>query len=222
MYQQLIHYIDMKSFGNWDIQDLTFTFGLVEVENSPILSEWSNAAIVLSEKEIEMLQLLRAKILQLGEDWNEDELKMNYIAPIMLLANYGAKNAYNAFFQRSLATTVQGTELGGIVDMIIARGWAKPTMPYFFLHEYKQDQAANKGSARGQLIAAMLAAQVLNANDKPLFGVYLIGASWRFVVLEARNYAVTRFDATKQEDLFQIFAMLKWIKTYIEKDLGLI
>lgn len=212
----------MKSFGNWDTQDLTLTFGLIEVENSDTLSEWLKAPIVPSERETEMLNLLRKKILQLGEEWNEDELKMNFIAPIMLLADYGIINAYNAFFQRTLTAVVQGTEMGGIVDMVVARGWAKPTMPYFFLHEYKQDQTTNKGNARGQLLAAMLTAQALNANEKPLFGVYLIGASWRFVVLEGKKYAVKRFDATEKEDLFQIFAMLKWIKVYIEKDLGLI
>lgn len=212
----------MKSFGNWDTQDLTFAFGLLEVETSDTLLAWVSTSITPSEKETEMLQILRKKILMLGEAWNEDELKMNFIAPMMLLADYGMLNTYNAFFQRTLTAVVQGTEMGGIVDMVVARGWAKPTMPYFFLHEYKQDQTTNKGNARGQLLAAMLTAQALNADDKPLFGVYLIGASWRFVVLEGRKYAVKRFDATEKEDLFQIFAMLKWIKGYIEKDLGLI
>ena len=211
----------MKSFGNWDIQDLSLTFGLDKVEHLPTLTNWLQASFEVSAQETSVLNQLQERLDALGEDWNEDELKMNFISPIMLLVGYGIKNNYNYFFQRGITATVQGTEMSGIVDMVIASGWTKPTKPYFFLHEYKQDQA-NKGSARAQLLAAMLAAQSSNANEKPLFGVYLIGASWRFVVLEGKNYAVKRFDATEKEDLFQIFAMLKWIKVYIEKDLGLI
>jgi hypothetical protein len=212
----------MKSFGNWDTQDLREAFSLVESESLQTLSEWLNATHIPSQKETEMLQFLEEKIIEFEEDWNEEELKMNFISPIMLLVGYGVKNNYNAFFQRSLNAAVEGNEIGGIVDMVVASGWTKPIKPYFFLHEYKQDQATNKGNARGQLLAAMLTAQALNANEKPLFGVYLVGASWRFLVLEGKNYAVKRFDATEKEDLFQIFAMLKWIKVYIEKDLGLI
>lgn len=98
-----------------------------------------------------------------------------------------------------------------------AKGWESPMQPYFFLHEYKQEE--KKGDARAQLLAAMLVAQVINGAEKPVYGVYLIGASWRFVVLLGKSYAVKRFDATEEEDILRIFQMLLWIKVYIKNEL---
>lgn len=111
-------------------------------------------------------------------------------------------------------------EIGGTVDMEIAKGWIKPVKPYFLLHEYKQEQGS-KSDARAQLLAAMLAAQALNQDNKPVFGVYLVAASWRFVVLYEKEYAVYRLDATKKEDILQIFCMLQWIKQWIHTELNL-
>ncbi|MFN0203884.1 MAG: hypothetical protein ACKVTZ_20350 [Bacteroidia bacterium] len=210
----------MKSFGNWDTQDLRLTFGLDDTDTSLLLTEWADYQADISEFEKKEINELRKDLAALHEAWNEDELKMNFIAPLLRLVHYGAEKRYKAFFQRSLSCKIADIEMSGIVDMVIASGWEKPSTPYFFLHEYKQEQAG-KGDARGQLLAAMLTAQALNQNEKAIFGVYLVGANWRFVVLENKTYSIKRFDATKEEELLCIFSMLQWIKKYIETDLGL-
>ncbi|MFN0201348.1 MAG: hypothetical protein ACKVTZ_07495 [Bacteroidia bacterium] len=208
----------MKSFGSWDTQDLHFAFGLQDVDTLPILNDWISNSCEIPENIANELEDLRKAIFSLNEDWNEDELKMNFIAPLLRLIHYGKKDTYNAFFQRSLSATINDIEIGGIVDMEIAKGWKKPIKPYFFLHEYKQDQGG-KSDARAQLLAAMLAAQTLNADEKPVFGVYLVAASWRFMVLEGKEYAVYRLDATKREDIHAIFCMLQWVKNWIHQEL---
>ncbi len=208
----------MKSFGTWDKQDLHLTFSLEEVEMLPHLHDWCDYVAKIDGNTLLELEDLRKELASLNEDWNEDELKMHFIAPLLRLIHYGKKGTYNTFFQRSLSATINEIEMGGIVDMEIAQGWEKPIKPYFFLHEYKQEQGG-KGDARAQLLAAMLVAQALNKDEKPVFGVYLVAASWRFVVLEGKEYAIYRLDATKKEDLDQIFSMLHWIKKWVHTEL---
>jgi hypothetical protein len=210
----------MKSFGTWDTQDLHLTFRIQDVEMLPQLSEWLQFSIEIDAATLTELEALRRELDSLNEDWNEDELKMHFIAPLLRLIHYGVKDTYNTFYQRSLSAIINDVEMGGIVDMEIAKGWKKPIKPYFFLHEYKQEQGG-KGDARGQLLAAMLVAQALNKDEKPIFGVYLVGASWRFIVLYKHEYAVYRLDATKKEDLMQIFYMLSWVKQWVHKELAI-
>jgi len=207
----------MKSFGTWTVQELRETFQLDDVNILPELAEWLSANAEIETRLLTELNELREELIALNEAWNEDELKMHFIAPLMRLVGYGTKGKYNAFYQRSISAKVENIEIGGIVDMLVARGWESPTKPYFFLHEYKQEE--KKGDARAQLLAAMLVAQAQNGNKNPVYGVYLIGASWRFVVLMGNKYAVKRFDATEEEDLLKIFQMLKWIKQYVEKEI---
>jgi len=206
----------MKSFGSWTTQELRNTFGLNSVERLLALTEWLKADEVPTEAEKQELSTLRAELDSLYEAWNEDELKMNFIAPLIRMVGYGKKNTYNKFYQRSISAKINNIEINGVVDMLVANGWESPTKPYFFLHEYKQEE--KKGDARAQLLAAMLAAQILNADEKPIYGVYLIGASWRFVVLVGKEYTLKRFDATEEEDLLKIYQMLRWIKNYVEKE----
>ncbi|MFN0203207.1 MAG: hypothetical protein ACKVTZ_16895 [Bacteroidia bacterium] len=210
----------MKSFGNWTTQELRNHFGLDDKESLTALTEWVNVQESLDAQEEKEISALRKELAALNESWNEDELKMRFIAPLMHLIGYGEKGKYNFFYQRTLSAKVGNEELNGIVDMVVAKGWESPMIPYFFLHEYKQEE--KKGDARAQLLAAMLVAQALNGNEKPVYGVYLIGASWRFIVLVGKDYAVERFDATKEQDIVKIFQMLKWVKHYIEKELGIV
>ncbi|MFN0200544.1 MAG: hypothetical protein ACKVTZ_03445 [Bacteroidia bacterium] len=211
----------MKSFGTWDTQDVHSTFGVLPVPMLPSLAAWLAATEELNLLEIAELESLREDLISLNENWNEDELKMHFIAPLMHLVHYGKKHTYNAFYQRSFSAVVGEYEIGGVVDMLVAKGWEKPSTPYFFLHEYKQEQGG-KADARAQLLSAMLAAQALNPSENPIFGVYLVGASWRFTVLEGKSYAIKRFDATEEDDLLQVFNMLRWIKHYVERELSIV
>ena len=218
----------MKSFGSWDKQDLHFTFGIEDVEMLPQLAEWIEYEVKIDATTLLALENLRNDLFLMSEDWNEDEMKMQFIAPLLHLVHYGKKGTYNTFYQRSLSATINDIEIGGVIDMEIARGWSKPVKPYFFLHEYtctersrSEQEQGGKSDARAQLLAAMLAAQALNQDNKPVFGVYLVAASWRFVVLYEKEYAVYRLDATKKEDILQIFCMLQWVKQWIHTELNL-
>ncbi len=70
----------------------------------------------------------------------------------------------------------------------------------------------------------MVDAQILNETpEKPLFGCYMIGRLWFFIVLKQNIYSVSRaYDATQTDDLSEIIEILEKVKIYIHKDLGLL
>lgn len=208
----------MKLFGSWTMEELHQQFGLQEVDSILLMEEWAESGIELTATEKQELAYLCKEAQLQSEYWNEDDLKMNFIAPIMRLVYYNVRYLYKAFYQRSFQAKIGEIEIGGTVDMLVAKGWYSPTIPYFFLHEYKQEQGG-KADARAQLLAAMLAAQTLNPSEKPVLGVYLVGASWRFTLLQGKKYCIKRLDTTHEHELIQTYKMLKWVKAYIEQTL---
>jgi len=66
-------------------------------------------------------------------------------------------------------------------------------------------------------MVAMVTAQLLNQDDHPLYGAYLIGRYWHFAILTGQEYSVhTGFNASDDE-LLQIFQALRQMKSIIER-----
>lgn len=62
----------------------------------------------------------------------------------------------------------------------------------------------------------MLIAQHNNADNKPIYGGFLVGRSWCFTTLIGKRYCLSRqFDATVKKDLFQIVYILRALKALI-------
>jgi hypothetical protein len=108
-------------------------------------------------------------------------------------------------------------DLRGRVELLVAMGEQRPRQPFFFLHEYKPQYKSTPNDPVGQLLITMVATQELNETPRTLYGVYVVGKLWQFVVLEGKNYAVSMsYDTSKISDLFKIFSILKRCKIYIE------
>jgi hypothetical protein len=147
-------------------------------------------------------------------DWNETELAYNFIGPVMALARFSTKQ-FNFFAERPLSGIVDGIEMGGRPDGIIASGFREPQQPYFCLQEYKKEKDP-EGDPAGQVLAAMLVAQEINKHRLPVYGCYVKGEVWHFMTLENRAYAVSEgYLATRQADLQDIFRILKFLKIII-------
>ncbi|CAK8722870.1 hypothetical protein LDFHOB_12390 [Candidatus Electronema aureum] len=64
----------------------------------------------------------------------------------------------------------------------------------------------------------MAAAQAANAQPHPVYGAYVVGRHWYFIVLDGKVYGESlAYDATKEEELMQILAILKKTKALIEQ-----
>jgi len=199
------------------------TFGLKKLysEQIPILIDWISANEDLTDVDIEHLEKLRKKAELRIEAWNEEELKMQYLSYIIGFANYNDdEENYNIYFERPISAEVNGYKINVIVDLMIAQGVLEYIKrPYFCFHEYKRAKKYNDDPV-AQVLLAMLAAQGKNKNNKPLYGAYIIGKYWSFMVLENKNFAISNsYNCTDKEDLYKIISILRKFKTIIKTKL---
>lgn len=210
----------MKEFSKWTIDEVEEYFQVTQRDQLTLLTEWLAADAPVTPSEERQLAELSAKLLRHVLDWNEEELKLKFIGYVMGLVNYDQEE-YQAFFDRSLSVKLNQERLSGVVDCIIASGKRVPKRPFFCLHEYKPEKRSSNDPL-GQVLVAMIAAQKSNQDDRPIYGAYIMGRMWYFVVLHQTDYAVSlAYDATKENDLRKIFMALKYIKSMIENVLKL-
>jgi hypothetical protein len=209
------------SFSSATAEFLEDNLKIIETTHNPVMEEFldiNNIEITTAQQET--LQLLADKGLILIETWTEQELITKHIAPIINLVDYFG-DGYNDFADRTFGYDFGDINLSGAMDLLIARGKREPKTPYFCLHEYKKERNG-KGEPRGQLLAEMLVAQALNRDAKTnfdtIYGCYIVGRNWFWVVLKDKEYAVSKaYDSTQIEDLEEIFMILMKVKQIIEE-----
>jgi len=203
------------TFRNCTLTQLEKKFGLVLEDSLPSLSDWANTKdIEVTENERIGLRPFQEILQEKVDDWNEQELSMHFIGPLFALLRFMSKK-YSSFAGRELSGIVGDVEFSGKPDEMIASGRREPEIPYFFLQEYKKELDPD-GDPRAQVLAAMLVAQTKNEGDLPIYGGYVVGRNWFFMVLEGKKYAKSNaYNATKDE-IFDIYKILKKLKTIIE------
>lgn len=207
----------MKSFSKWTIAEVEERFDLTECKDCNLLTRWldTDEAAPLTPEEEHLLTAFRAKLRDHIRDWNEWELKGKFIFPLLAAVNFDQEQ-YQSFIEREISVDIEDDVLSGKVDFLVANGRRYPKHPYFFIHEFKREHEAS-GDPLGQLLITMVAAQKLNNDGKPVYGCYVMGRLWFFIVLNGQDYAASlAYDATK-DDINEIFLLLKKAKGIIEK-----
>jgi hypothetical protein len=202
-----------KSFKYWITQELHDQFGLERIESSVLLNNWLAADGLISIEETNRMNSLRSQLRENVDYWNEEELKMKFIGQILDLVNIDTKK-FRTFYDRTISIEVKGVKLNGKLDMLVATGFQVPKKPFFCVHEYKQE-AKRDGDPKGQLLVEMIALQALNKDENPIYGCYVLGENWHFVVLENNEYSISDAFRATQDDIFTIFRMLRRIKDYV-------
>ena len=192
-------------------------YNLPRLREGKLVDEWTAAKGDLLPEEMLRLQKLHKKTLQSGDGWNEEELKMKFISLIFDLVDIEVDGLIVSFYERTMTAVVSNLKINVICDCLLASpaGIATPRMPYFFLQEFKK-QKGDSNDPEAQMLAAMLVAQHLNADEKPIYGAWLVGSIWNFTVLyEGKYYVSRKFDAGNMNDLIQIVFILRKLKTLI-------
>jgi len=190
-------------------------FGLVLINQHNLLTGWIELSKkhTISDFEEQSLKLLRKNLNLRSSAWNEFELSEWFIGPLLSLLEFDTEDV-TMFANREIAAVVKDCELSGKPDVIIASGFDEPISPYFCFHEYKQQTDPN-GNPQTQLLGAMFAAQELNNNEKPIYGIYVVGYDWKFVVLKGNQWCESKSYHADDEEIFVIFKMLKALKEII-------
>jgi hypothetical protein len=163
---------------------LLFNLNRITEEYTPLMQEWTNATTTLTEFENTLFQRIRLRAKREILGWQEEDLKMKFIAYVLELANLVENEHVQSYFEKTVSTTLDGHFLKTKTDFMIAKGILdKPQQPYFHFQEYKPHKKP-VGDSMAQLLEALLIAQEINQHKFPLYGCEVMGKYWSFVILE--------------------------------------
>lgn len=175
-------------------------------------------ALTIVEESI--FQDIYEEVLVAIQGWSEEDLKMKFISYVLMLGHIMKGDRFVTFFEKTISGEVEGNFLKTKTDFMLASGFLNlPKNPYFHFQEYKP-QLNPTGEPIAQLLEAMLIAQTLNHNEKPIYGCEIIGKQWNFVILEGKNYCISKmYDCTDKDELLQIIAILRKFRHILETEL---
>lgn len=203
----------MFSFREWTLAKLDKIFHLEQSRNNAVLDQWLTGQADIFDFERQALMTFREQLSLNVHDWNETELAYNFIGPVIALVKYTTKQ-FNFFVERTFAGSVDGIEMSGKPDGMIASGFREPERPYFCFQEYKKETDPD-GDPVAQVLAAMLVAQELNEYQHPVYGCYVKGSFWYFLVLQGREYCISDPYVATRDEVFDIFRILKVLKQIV-------
>ena len=202
------------SFQTAKYDELVTVVNLNFGKKSGIFDEWFNYNYSLNPDETQFFIELIDEYKDILSSFSEEDLKMEYISPIIRKVRFRTQNC-RGFFNRPLKTKINDVQIGGITDFMVASGIKIPQEPYFFIQEFKQTK--HSVDAEDQLLAEMLVATELNKTNI-MRGACIIGTVWRFVVLEKNDkneylyYISEAFDSLSFNGLKQIYVCLQAVK----------
>ncbi len=104
----------------------------------PGLLNWLQGADPVSAAETETLRQLAHKLALHVRDWNEEELKLSFIALLLNMVDF-YDDTVRPFMEREICAEYgDSKKLWGVVDFLVANGRHSPKEPFFFLHKYKK------------------------------------------------------------------------------------
>jgi len=207
------------TFKDWTLTSLDKAFGLKQIWQSDLMDHWTTADCKLTEIDKEVIFHLQQSLIRGGRAWNEVELENKFISPLIMQARIDDEEI-GYFLERSLSSIVGDYQLSGIVDGMIATGFREPNMPLFCIHEYKRS-IENQGTPDAQVLAAMLVAQEMNQNKYPIYGLFVVGLVWNFIILDENHYCISKNYDADDEKIFNILKILKTLKKIIKTELTL-
>lgn len=210
--------VKIENFNRFRGDIVINTFQVKRIQRCDSLTQWLTAYYELDGFEHKTLDNAIERYFDLAASWNEEELKMHFISPIITIANPNISDVCKTYFERPLSGILQGFQINLIADCMIAQPKlaGDPDKPYFFLQEFKQSQRFGRTDPEGQMLVAMLLAQQINQDEKTLYGCFVIERQWFFSTLNNLDYCVSRqFDSTQKNDLLQIVYILRKLKELI-------
>jgi hypothetical protein len=192
-------------------------FNLKKLDEHTILQDWLSCSYLLEQTQLDFIDRLSHAYRHEGDAWNEEESKVRFLAHLLLLADMEVPDKMKTFLERNMSADYNDYKISVNVDLMLAsiKGLNTPQKPYFFLQELKKGKKSSN-DPEAQMLAAMLAAQIQNENQKIVYGGYVVGRLWFFAILENQNYVLSQaFDITKIADLQQVIFCLRKIKELV-------
>ncbi len=196
------------------------TFGLKRLRPPQSnLEDWLSATGAINDDDKRLLDRVLVKLIDNADSWNEEELKMNFISIVILVADF--ENPIRTYYDREISAEINGVFVSSKVDMMLSKGIGELIkMPYFFLHEYKREKKYS-GDPIGQMLGGMLIGREKNNDGKPIYGCYVQGRFWFFSIMQEEKYVVSNaYDSSNIEDAYKIIYILRKLGAIITERLN--
>jgi hypothetical protein len=207
----------------WSEGELMDAFNLTRIITylTPEMEEWLNVSPpVLNVPEQYIFEKALLKIKKYLSGWQEEDLKMKFISPILDLGLLEDSDQVMSYFDKTISGIVENIKLTVKSDFMLAKGTLDYfRTPFFHFQEYKPYKNPS-GDSMAQLLEAFLIAQVKNNNQHPLYGVEIMGGNWRFVTMIGKAYCVSEiYNSLNREQLLKIIAILRKFGTILQERL---
>ncbi len=184
------------------------------VNNLAKFDEWFETPYQIKEQDTIFFGNLIEKHRTRMSFYMEEDLKAKFIIPILNLVDFMVA-PISDWYDGSLSGMVNGVEIKGFADFMVATGIDQAKKPYFFIQEFKPSIPDRNPEV--QLLAELLIAIEKNKTNI-MRGGYIIGQYWKFMILEKIGnnqfeYFVSKsFDSLDLQDLRQIYVILQAVK----------
>lgn len=202
------------TFSNIRFPNLQKIVSLRQSLNPSKFDEWFNYPYDISDVEISFLDTLIQRHFVFLPSYMEEDLKMKFLSPIFNQVNFMGENLQD-WYNAPLSGFVNGVEIGGYVDFMVATGTEQAEKPYFFIQEFKP--SIPDKDPRVQVLAEILVAIEKNQTNI-MRGGYIIGRNWVFVIVEKTGenqfqyFSSESLDSLKLSELKQIYVCLQAVK----------
>lgn len=206
---------------NWKQAELILHFQLNKLlDYTPLMQEWLEVnSPVFTSFEEQLFTFTYQEGRQNISYWSEGDLKMYFISNILRLSGLMTLNekGFVGVFGRYLTATIPQTKLSVRCDFLAAKGFKNIVEDAYFHFQVYKPELNPKGESMAQILEAFLIGQAKNKKQQPLYGCEVIGKQWTFVIMEGKNYCVSKsFDCTEEGDLLKIIAILRKFKGILE------
>jgi hypothetical protein len=200
----------------FDLVTIAKVFNIKRNKQCHYLNNWISANYTFNDSEEAFLKKIYDRLMIAGNYWNEEELRIRVVNALFEVADIEISDDICLFYERPLFTVIHKYQLSVISDCLVASSiFNTPVHPYFFLQELKKAKGEKK-DPEAQMLVAMLIAQHLNQDNKPIYGSYLIGTNWWFSTLVENQYCLSRqFSLSQQPDFQQVASILRKLKDLI-------
>ncbi len=213
--------IPIYTFGAISFKDLENLVNIKRNISTEVFHNWFNFETQINDDDqIFFSDLIRENYF-LIESYNEEELKVKFISPILNRVKFtDVDHEIRDFYEEKLTYKTDKFILTGTTDFLVAKGLEYSKKPYFFIQEFKK--SIKNDDPRPQLLAELISALELN-NFKRIKGAFIIGENWNFVILDKLDnnkyqYFISHtFNATHINDLQKIYKNLLFVKYEIIK-----
>lgn len=197
---------------------------LVDIErklDKSIFNNWFEYSEEIHPETLSMFEKLIEENELLIETYNEEDLKVNFIIPILNKVHFKSfENECRDFYELPMKYETDDFIFNGTTDFVVSKGLIESKKPYFFIQEFKKAQ--QEGYPESQLLAELISAVELNKWTE-IKGAYIVGSLWYFVILQKLDnnqyhyFVSKKFDSIRIDELKSIYKNLLFIKNDIMK-----